>query len=203
MLKLDHIAIAAETLEEGRAYVEATLGVALQQGGQHGHYGTHNALLGLEDGLYLEVISIDPAAPKPAYPRWFDLDRFSGAARIGNWICRSDDIAATVAKLPQAGIPVPLSRGSVRWTMAVPPNGQLPYDNCFPALMQWQSSPIPADVLPTSGCRLMRLVIRHPQASQLQSELAACLRDPRLNYEAGPVGITAHFDTPSGPKVLT
>jgi len=202
MLKLDHIAIAAETLEEGRAYVESALGVDLQPGGQHGHYGTHNMLLGQEDGLYLEVIAVDPDAPKPDYPRWFDLDRFSGTPRIGNWICRSDDVVATVADLPQAGTPVALSRGIVRWTMAVPPNGQLPYDNCFPALMQWQSSPTPPEVLPASGCRLTRLVIRHPDASQLNTDLAAYLDDPRVVYEVGSAGIIAHFDTPSGSKVL-
>ena len=53
-------------------------------------FGTHNLLLGLDDGLYLEVISIDPGAPQPAFPRWFDLDRFSGVPRISNWICRTD-----------------------------------------------------------------------------------------------------------------
>ena len=30
MLELDHLAISAETLEEGRAYAEAALGVRLQ-----------------------------------------------------------------------------------------------------------------------------------------------------------------------------
>lgn len=81
MLELDHLAVAAETLEDGREAVETALGVRLQPGGQHPHFGTHNMLLGLEDGLYLEVISIDPAAPKPGYARWFDLDRFEGFAR--------------------------------------------------------------------------------------------------------------------------
>ncbi|MEL6648491.1 MAG: VOC family protein, partial [Pseudomonadota bacterium] len=45
MLELDHLAIAAETLEDGREAVEAALGVSLQPGGQHAHFGTHNLLL--------------------------------------------------------------------------------------------------------------------------------------------------------------
>ena len=77
MLELDHLAVSGETLEAGRAHVEDALGVTLQPGGQHRHFGTHNLLLGLEDGLYLEVITVDPSAPDPDYPRWFDLDRFA------------------------------------------------------------------------------------------------------------------------------
>ncbi len=96
-----------------------------------------------------------------------------------------------------------LSRGAVRWTMAVPSNGQLPYDNCFPALMHWQCNPIPAEMLPVSGCRLTGLVVHHPHALQLQADLTLYLNDPRVSYEVGPAGIKAHFDTPSGPEVLT
>ena len=57
---------------------------------------THNRLLGLGD-LYLEVIAADPSAPRPAWPRWFDLDRFTGAPRLTNWICACDDLEAAVA----------------------------------------------------------------------------------------------------------
>ena len=68
MLRFDHIAISAQTLEDGVAAVEAALGVKMAGGGQHPHMATHNRLLGLGD-LYLEVIAIDPAAPAPAWPR--------------------------------------------------------------------------------------------------------------------------------------
>ena len=60
-------------------------------GGKHAHMGTHNRLLSLGD-LYLEVIAPDPEAPRPAWPRWFDLDNFDGPPRLTNWICRSDDL---------------------------------------------------------------------------------------------------------------
>ena len=123
---MDHIAVAATTLEEGREAVEDALGVVLQSGGQHEHYGTHNLLLGLEDGLYLEVIAIDPDAPVPTYPRWFDLDRFEGRARPHIWICRTNDLASAVSRFPEAGLPVSLERGDLRWQMAVPSTGILP-----------------------------------------------------------------------------
>lgn len=37
-------------------------------------FGTHNRCLGMEDGIYLEVIAVDPEAPPPSRPRWFGLD---------------------------------------------------------------------------------------------------------------------------------
>lgn len=201
-LVLDHIAVAGESLEAATAHVEACLGVAMQPGGQHAHFGTHNRLMGLEDGLYLEAIAVDPSAPAPGYPRWFDLDRFTGVPRIGNWICRTDDLDAAVAALPQAGVPVALSRGDVRWRMAVPNDGRLPQDNRFPALMQWQTRPTPAESLKPTGCRLTRLVIGHPEATRIEAQLAPYLRDARIVFDVGSTGIRAEFDTPSGTKVL-
>ena len=196
------MAVAARTLEEGRAVVEEALGVALQPGGQHAHFGTHNLLLGLEEGLYLEVIAIDPDAPKPGYPRWFDLDRFVGAPRLTNWICQTQDLAEAVALMPNAGAPVALARGDLRWQMAVPETGILPYDNCFPALIEWQTDMHPATRLALSGCRLRELVIRHPEANALQTDMSGCLSDARVRYETGPAGMRAEFDTPHGPRVL-
>ncbi|MDF1669832.1 MAG: VOC family protein [Roseovarius sp.] len=201
-LELDHIAIAAATLAQGKAMVEAALGVRLQPGGQHAHFGTHNMLLGLEDGLYLEVIAIDPDAPALEYPRWFDLDRFHGSPKLTNWICRTDDLAGAVRALPGAGRPVALTRGDLRWQMAVPETGILPYDNAFPALIEWQSSPHPATRLDATGCRLHRLVISHPEAEAMQANLSGMLSDARVRYDTGPTGFRAEFDTPNGRRVL-
>ncbi|MEL7255862.1 MAG: VOC family protein [Pseudomonadota bacterium] len=202
MLELDHLAVACETLEDGREAVETALGVTLQPGGQHARFGTHNLLLGLEDGLYLEVIAIDPAAPKPSVPRWFDLDRFDGFARLTNWICRCDDLEAHVARQPRVGVPVDLARGSLRWRMAVPENGQLPFDNCHPAVMQWSSADHPAARLTPSGCRLERLVVTHPEAKDLR-DMVGPMEDARIHIEAGEAGLRAEFATPFGPRVLS
>ena len=201
-LELDHLAIAAETLEEGREAVEAALGVALRPGGQHAHYGTHNALLGLEEGLYLEVIAVDPEAPEPGYPRWFDLDRFTGRPRPHVWICRTQDMAGFVGRYPQAGVPVALARGDLQWQMAVPETGILPRDNSFPAVIEWQCKAHPAALLPPSGVALRRLVIAHPEAEGLSALLQPELRDSRVVFETGARAMLAEFDTPHGIRVL-
>ena len=131
-LVLDHLALAAETLEAGVAYAEAALGLPLAGGGAHALMGTHNRLLGLGD-LYFEVIAIDPAAPKPPHARWFDLDRFRGSPRLTNWICRADLATAP----PEAGRIFDVARGDLRWRMAVPETGALPFGGTYPALIQW------------------------------------------------------------------
>ena len=203
MLALDHIAVSADTLQAGADWVERALGVPLAGGGKHPHMGTHNQLLSLGD-LYLEVIAIDPDAPQPGHPRWFGLDRFRGPPRLTNWICRTDDLdAALAAAPPGTGKPEDLQRGDYRWRFAVPSSGALPFDDCFPALIQWQGDLHPAKSLRDHGIRLKRLEITHPDALALRAALKG-LADPRIVVELGPYhALRAAFDTPHGPRVLT
>ena len=202
MLTFDHIAISAETLEEGVAWVEAALGVTMAGGGKHPLMATHNRLLGLGD-LYLEVIAIDPEATPPTHPRWFDLDRFNGSPRVTNWIARTNDMDLELANAPQGtGLPLSLSRGEYRWKMAVPPDGILPFDSAFPALIQWLTLLHPTQSLPDTGIRLKSLTVSHPEAETLQAALN--LFDPRVILEEGPVKrLSATFQTPNGERTLT
>lgn len=202
-MELDHIAVAGETLAEATAHVETALGVSLQQGGEHAVFHTHNTLLGLADGLYLEAIAINPVAPLPERPRWFDLDRFSGQARLTNWICRCDDLDATLAALPEGyGAPVSLQRGDLRWRMAVPADGVLPFDNCAPALIEWEGDAHPAARLTACGARLAKLTVMHPDAEQLRCVLAPHLSDARVHFETGPAGLEARFEVAGADRVL-
>lgn len=202
MMRLDHLAISAATLAAGVDFAENVLGVTFSAGGEHPAMGTHNRLLGLGD-LYLEVIAVNPAAPPPPQPRWFDLDQFSGAPRLTNWIVACDDLdAALVAAPPGAGHPMALSRGDLHWRMAVPADGRLPFGNFFPALIEWQGQAHPAARLPDSGVRLRRLEITHPQADALRDALPG-LTDPRLGLMPGPVPLRrAIFATPSGDREI-
>jgi hypothetical protein len=202
VLKLDHLAVACETLEEGAAWVSDMLGVPLQKGGEHLRYGTHNMLLGLEDGLYLEVIAVNRDLPPTSGTIWFGLSAFSGRPRLANWICASDDLTKLLADAPSVvGIPRDLERGDLRWQITVPEDGSLPYEGAFPTLMQWaEGTSHPASRLAPSGCRLVRLIVRHPEAEQLREIVP--LNDPRVVFESGPFGLTAAFDTPLGRRML-
>ena len=131
-------------------------------------------------------------------PRWFDLDRFRGDARLTNWICRVPDIeTATMPGGPVA--PIDLDRGALRWRMAVPPSGRLPFDNLYPALIQWQGDLHPAAMLQASGCRLRRLVVYHPDALELARLLGSL---ELVAFDTGPASLRAEIDTPHGLRVL-
>lgn len=203
MLVLDHLAIGCTELAQGVAWVENALGVAMQPGGRHERYGTHNMLLGLGEGLYLEVIAKDPDAAPFEGPSWFGLEAFDGPPRLTNWICRTDDIGAAVAAAPAAvGASRQLSRGDLHWQITVPEDGSLPYQGGFPTLLEWAAGTVhPASRLPDSRCRLTSFEVSHPDADELRNLVA--LDDKRIRFVTGDAGFRATFDTPSGSKVLT
>jgi hypothetical protein len=203
MLRIDHLAVVAGRLEEGVAAVEGLLGVPMAGGGKHAPMGTHNRLISLGD-LYLEVIAVDPDAPLPGRPRWFDMDSFSGPPRLTNWVAACDDLAAEVAVGPPGiGVPVSLSRGDYRWQMAVPPDGRLPFGGAFPALIRWEGTAHPAPALPDLGLRLIRLEIGHPEAEALRAALAGRLDDARVVIRpAAETTLSAVIATPAGERRL-
>lgn len=203
VLSLDHFAITAARLEEGVAEVEEALGLHLDAGGQHPDFGTHNRLLGLGD-VYMEVISIDPAAPSPGRPRWFDMDNFEGRTRLTNWIVQTPDLEAACAALPTGiGTPVALQRADLRWQMAVPADGKLPYDGAFPAVIAWEGAAHPAKRLPDRGCRLDALEVTHPDIDDIKAVLAPHFSDARVSFVKGPEKhLSAEIVTPHGTRFL-
>jgi Glyoxalase-like domain len=174
MIALDHIIIAASTLEEGAAWVAKTLGVRTQAGGQHVRMGTHNRLLNLDGGTYLEIIAIDPEGEQPAQPRWFALDSSAMQARLAqgpaliHWVAHTDDIERDAAQSPVAlGTIHPMERGDLRWRITIPTDGHLPGDGLVPTLIQWDVDDHPSRRLPDSECRLISLRGWHPRYDSL------------------------------------
>lgn len=203
-LELDHIAIAGEDLGAAAAHVEEALGVPLAPGGEHREMGTHNKLLSLGPGVYLEAIAVTPDAPAPNRPRWFDLDNFTGRPRLTNWILRTASLLAALSAAPSAsGEPMAFKRGDYAWQMAVPEDGRLPYGGASPALIEWAGDAHPAAALPDSGCRLERLEIAHPDAMALMREFPALLRLERVRLGPGPYfEMRADILTPHGLRHL-
>jgi hypothetical protein len=156
----DHLVVAARTLEEGGAWVEAKLGVAPVAGGKHPTMGTHNRLLRVGPRAYLEVMAIDPDAPVPARPRWFDLDapemrtRLEEGPALIHWVERTDDLEAALRDYSEPIEILSFARGPYRWRMGVPRDGRRPGAGTLPTLIQWEGALHPAEALPESGCRL-------------------------------------------------
>ena len=162
-LELDHVVVAARTLEEGAAWVQARLGVAPVPGGKHPLMGTHNRVLALGKRRYLEVIAIDPGAPAPARARWFGLDseamrqRLARGPALIHWVMRTGDIEAALQGYAEPVEILDVARGDYRWRITVPPDGRLPGGGALPTLIQWEGGLHPADRLPASGCELLEL----------------------------------------------
>ncbi|MEP5153870.1 VOC family protein [Planktotalea sp.] len=201
-VKLDHLAVSGETRDDARAHIEEALGISMQTGGEHARFATHNHLIGMEDGLYLEAISVDPNVPNPDRPRWFDLDNFAGAPRLTNWVCSVDDIAQACVHWKDAGEPVSLERGDLRWQMAVAATGKLPFDGVFPPLIEWGGTLHPAAMLTAAPISLKMLTVCHPEAEALAQMLGDVI-GAAVRFENGEVPeLIAEFSTPNGIKTL-
>ena len=102
-----------------------------------------------------------------------------------------------------AGVPLALTRGPYAWQIAVPEDGLLPFDNLFPALIEWQGSRHPAADLPDRGVRLTSLRLSHPRVSEFRAALDR-LGDPgiTLAVEEGAPGMSLTLETPDGPCTL-
>lgn len=198
--RLDHLVIAARTLGEGAAWLEGRLGVALEPGGEHPAFGTHNRLLSLGES-YLEVIAVNPGAPAPARPRWFGLDtprlreRMADGPALIHWV-------AAVPELPDHPDVLPLSRGENRWRLTVPASGELPGGGVEPSLIVWET-PAPPARLPDSGVRLLTLRLGTPDPDALREKLDTLDFVGEVEvYEAPQPELSAHLETPHGLVTL-
>src|SRR3954465_7636449 len=76
--RVDHLVVAAASLEQGAAWCEATLGIVPGPGGEHPLMGTHNRLFRVATvdfpRAYFEIIAIQPGRAPQRARRWFDLD---------------------------------------------------------------------------------------------------------------------------------
>jgi len=177
---LDHLVVAAATLADGIDHVATVMGATPVPGGKHATMGTHNALLRLGGETYLEIIAIDPDAPKPPWPRWFGLDDIALQAdlterpRLVGWVACTNDIEAAAAASPlPLGAIHPMQRGDYRWRITIPDNGVRPGKGLVPMLIQWDVPTHPAERLPKSSVTLAQLAGTHPEPAPLRAALAA------------------------------
>ncbi|WP_210639356.1 VOC family protein [Pseudomonas sp. Tri1] len=194
---IDHLVVVAPDLDTGCAFVTAALGVDLQAGGAHSRMGTHNRLLHLGPGLYLEVITVDPSAKRPDRPRWFGLDQLGpqSPARLATWVARTDAIhVARDACHSVVGDVEPMTRGTLSWQITLPTDGSLPMAGSAPTLIQWAPGPHPADMLQDKGCSLLALDVFHTDPEKIEALLTA------MNF-SGPVHLHA-LQAPSAPYLL-
>lgn len=172
---LDHLVVAVADLPEAIDRFEERLGVRAAIGGRHARWGTHNALLSLGPGRYLELVAEDPQAKRRPQP--FGLEG-EGLPRITAWM-----IAAT---LPQAaeearrrgfdpGGCEAMERirpdgGRVAWRLAI--RLDRPGGGLVPAIIDWGDSPHPSGSAPAAG-EIESLRLEHPEPAAVEGMLSA------------------------------
>jgi hypothetical protein len=216
--RIDHLVVAAHTLEQGVGWCESTLGVTPGPGGEHPLMGTHNRLLRISSvaypRAYLEIIAINPAAPHPGRRRWFDLDdpvlqhAIQQQPRLVHFVAATTGAAAALKALQGLGIDRgPLLRaerriahGVLRWRITVRPDGQRLFYGGLPTLIQW-GQVHPADAMPDSGLALQSLHVSHPRSADLRAAHAAAGLTG-VAVEEGAPDLVAALVTPKGVVVL-
>lgn len=207
---IDHITITAPNLEVGAAFVQHTLGVMPQKGGEHPCMGTHNLLLRLGDALFLEVISPNPDAPRPDRARLFALDSLSADAqpRLATWVARTNDIQAVAAASSEAlGQIEPMSRGALDWLITIPADGSLVLDGIAPSVIEWHGEPHPAAKLHDCGLSLVKLELFHPEPDRISVLLQSIKCQGPISVSPAGKGtspyLVAHINTPKGLRMLS
>lgn len=173
-VEIDHLILGVTDLAHGTERFEARTGVVPRFGGEHPGRNTRNALVGLEEGLYLEILAAaDPQAgaldPKVRYAEL----TFSG------WALRTSSIHDVVDRLRGAGFqaddPVPGSRRDpegtlLEWKTAFARGAGL---ELAPFLIQWSPGTTHPSAGAPRGCRLKSLEIEDVHRAPLETFFSA------------------------------
>jgi len=210
---IDHLVIAASTLQQGVDYVRETLGVEMPFGGVHPKMGSHNHLMRLGEQLFLEVIAINPEGVQPEQPRWFGLDEplqrasLSRQPRLLTWVANTRDIHTTQRNSDfDFGRITAISRGELNWLFGVPDDGRILAGGMLPYLMQWQTDTHPAGNMHDAGCHLESLDLYHANTGWLADILASIGLLEKIKLHPLPENqaafLCATIATPTGSRQL-
>jgi hypothetical protein len=195
----------AADLDAGMAEIERLFGVAPAPGGSHPGRGTRNALLGLADGHYLEIIAPDPAQ-RLAGTFGAALADLTQPALV-TWALASKRLARISKKLEAAGL---RPQGPIRMHRTTPDGVHLEWDllfagnhvfgPLFPFFIDWRETPHPSADLPVAGT-LEAVTVESPEARALAPLLGA-LDIPVVVNEASEPLLRATIETVHGRVVL-
>lgn len=206
-VRLDHLVYAVRDLDEGVDSLERLIGVRAAAGGKHPGRGTHNALLSLGTGAYLEIIAPDPDQPQPEQPRPFGIDTLR-EPRLVTWAVRVPDIESRVEQARSAGYDpgnvVSMSRalpdgGELCWRLTLP--HARAGDGLVPFLIEWEPGPHPSQTAP-AGALLADLQGEHPRPEAVFPLLDALGVELQVTESARP-GLIATIEGPNGTVLLS
>ena len=203
---LDHLVYGTPDVAKTIDDLERAWGVRAAWGGKHPN-GTHNALLSLGGGGYLEIIGPDPEqTPDPARPMSFGVDRLQ-SPKLLTWAIKAPGIAGWVKRARRAGYdpgaPQPLSRKRpdgmlLEWVLTR--RQEPPGDGLLPFLIDWGETPHPANDAP-AGCTFASLRAEHPDPGSIKVWTRALGEELDVRSGATPA-LIATIHTPNGRMEL-
>jgi len=211
--RIDHLVIGAGNLKQGVDYVRNCLGVNMPYGGVHRKMGTHNHLMQLGDGVFLEVITINHEIESPNSPRWYGLDdpfiqkQIEMQPTLLTWVVNTGNINELIQQAKfSLGKTELISRGDLSWYFGLPDDGRLLAGGMLPYAIEWQTDEHPSVNMADLGCSLHRLEIYHPYSSWIQSALKSIgalnlVKINSLPKNEAPY-LIAYISTPYGIKKL-
>jgi len=230
--QIDHLVVAATSLEQGVQWCEALFGITPALGGEHALFGTHNRLFKIATPkfsmAYFEIIAINPEAVRSKktttlHPhRWFDLDNpelqksISKEPRLIHFVASTPDIKAARMALRMEGIdrgPAihaerQTSKGLLHWQISVRADGQRLFDGALPTLIQWgkPDATEPLRLHPRNTLPRSGVTLQSIDITHPSAEkLQAAYTSIGLNgisISEGPANIKATLKTPKGIVVL-
>ena len=168
---IDHIVYGVPDLAVGISEIEDLLGVRPVIGGRHPDFGTHNALVSLGPGTYLEIIAPDPDSPVPVAGRAFGVTENRDPGII-TWALRTDSIRQVADAAAAAGVNIgEIAEGKrerpdgvvLSWQLSNP--DPMPLGGAIPFLIDWGDTPHPAGSAPRAG-ELIGFRIEHPRKTR-------------------------------------
>lgn len=167
--QIDHIMLGIDDLDRGIDSFEQLTGVRPVYGGKHPR-GTHNALVSLGDGTYLEIIAVQRGATPPAEPA--GLTELHTLTPVG-WAVSSKDSAQLRSRLTSAGMPVTEPGAGSRTTPAGTTlswqtfNLKDRFDEA-PFFIVWSPQTAHPSTTSPTGCKLQRWSIAGPHRKNLE-----------------------------------
>lgn len=198
--QIDHLLYGTPNLEEGIAYIHELTGVKPIIGGSHPGLGTHNALMGLGNNTYFEIIAPDPQQTVDRV--WMALDQLKGP-KLFRWAAASCDVPAIRDQGLRKGVNIGHVKSGSRykpdgalleWTLS-DPNVNLG-QGLVPFFIDWGQKGNPTPLLPT-GCLLKSLKAEHPDSERITRTLNTL--GLQLEINQGPEALLkAEIMTPKG-----
>jgi hypothetical protein len=206
VIRLDHLLWAAPDLDQGAGMIERLTGVVPARGGVHPGLGTRNSLIGLDSGVYFEIISPDPAQSLAGNRG----GRIAGQTRPGllTFAISSDDLPSLSRAALREGLgvdgPVAMHRTTpsgdrLDWAILYLEDAR--FGEALPFVIDWGKTRHPSDSAP-AGCRLKSFAVAHPEGEAL-ARLYVALAIPVAVKRAAYPSYIAELATPNGDVTLT